>query len=70
MYKLRHFALFLFQSMNLQAATDHSTTTRSNVFPRDLNLIKHAEGVKLILQAADCNYYLNKLNFSKGMYQD
>ena len=70
MYKLRHFALFLFQSMNLQAVKEHSTTMRYSVFPRDLDKIQHIEGVKLILQAADCSYYFNKLNFSKGMYQD
>ena len=69
LYKLRHYAMFLFQALNehlpgMQEAIQQGRTA----FVRDMNQIDQAEGVKLIMKAADRNYYMTINGFSLGMY--
>jgi len=64
-YKLRHFALFLFQSLNdALPGMKEAITAERTIFMRDINLIEHAEGVKLIMRAADRNYYITLNSYS------
>lgn len=68
-YKLRHFAVFLFQSMNehLDGLREIAATGRTPFAP-ELSAIAHAEGVRLILRAADRTFYIHENSFSSGMY--
>ncbi len=69
LYKLRHFAVFLFQTLNehvegLRVVAASGTT----VFAPSLNVIVHSEGVRLIMRAADKLYFQERHGFSQGMY--
>ena len=68
-YKLHHFLIFLFQSMNehVTGFKDHILFGKT-IFPPNLQNIAYSEGVRLILRAADHHYFIQEKAFSHGMY--
>jgi hypothetical protein len=58
-YKLRHFAVLLFQTLNehVEGLRHFAASGRSEMFAGDLSKIPHAQGVRLILRATDKLYY-------------
>jgi len=60
-YKLRHFAVFLFQSLNghVDGLKEFAATGRSP-FVEDLLTIPHSKGVLLILRAAERVFFIEE----------
>jgi hypothetical protein len=68
-YKMRHFAIFLFQSLNehVDGLKEFAATGRTPFVP-NLSAIEHSLGVSLILRAAERAFFLQESSFSQGMY--
>jgi hypothetical protein len=68
-YKLRHFAVFLFQTLNdhVEGLREFASTGRT-LFASNLSAVPHSEGVKLLLRAAERTFFMEENYFSQGMY--
>lgn len=69
MYKLRHFIIFLLQSLNeMSSGLKEAIATGNSPFPPDLKKLDHANGVALLMRMADREFYLSRQGLSQGMY--
>ena len=75
LYKLRHFATFLFQLMNENDSHARDAILRASHSPAGTQLfmpineqLRHYQGLRLIIQCFDRFFYVAKNDFSIGMY--